>query len=90
MGYYQDTQQGPKQAGARLIVGIFLLFLEIFMYILLRPVIVVIVDSIISPFTSVTNLATFGVALGWIVDGSWLILILLTLIVLIILPATSS
>ena len=71
----------------RLIFGSFLFFIEIVGYIWFRPILVVIIDAIVSPNTSLAGLATFGQQIGFIIEGAWLIATIGTLIKYIILPA---
>ena len=86
---FVEIPQQSSQGHEKIVIGIILTFLEIFMYFIMRSTSVVEIDSIVSPFTSIAGLATFGVQIGNIIEGAWLVLVLLTIIMLIILPSVN-
>ena len=66
--------------------GIFAFFTVISAYIFFKPVLTVYLDAIIGQNTSIPGFATFGQQIGFVIDGSWLVLVLCILVFMMLLP----
>jgi hypothetical protein len=72
-----------------IIIGFLLVFVETMLYYFFRPIIVLVIDGLVVPFTNASwfsSLATLGQNTGFYIDAGWLLLVLVTIVLMIAAP----
>jgi hypothetical protein len=81
--------QAAGGAGKQIILGIGLLFCEILTYFTVRPILVLIISSIVNPYQSqLSGLSPLAVQVGNYTEVAWGLIVLATVIVFVLLPAS--